>query len=102
MSDFIQRGENGVFTCSHPEGVGSFVVRKPNFGLDIKVEQMAAVLSGATPTEQGDLYAEWFSVISCGMESTPKDFDLNKVVDVKGLVPALYAEVTEYWGTFRK
>lgn len=101
-SKFISRKDDGVFECSHKECAGIFRVKKPSFGLDLQIERMVGALAGVTPTEDCMLMAEQMAVISMSFDESPKDFDPNKIVRVREIVPELYEEVVAFWKPFRE
>lgn len=101
---YIQRHEDrhDEFYCSHPEAEGRYVIAKPSFGLDLKLERVkSAILSTTTPTQEASQMAEWAAVWEVGLSEKPKGVILDDIVD-NGVVVAVYGEVLSYWRCFRE
>lgn len=101
INKFVNRKEDGIFECTHPEATGVFKVKQPTFGLDMKIEQMVGVLAGVNPTEQALLMADRMATLSLCFDEAPEGFSPDNIIRVHEVVPALYEEVIDFWNSFR-
>lgn len=85
----------------HDEATGEFILKRPTFAAKLELERVKGAMIGPFPTPDGEVTAEYCSLVQVGFEKTPDGFDVKKLTSEK-LLLGLYKEVAEYWASFRE
>ena len=98
----VKRDENekNLLHVDHPEVTGSFVMKKPTFGVKLELERVKGAMIGPFPTPEGEVTAEYCALVQVGFEKVPEGFSVSHIVSQK-LLEGLYSVVASYWNSFR-